>query len=288
MSLTVTPLSDALGAEIHGVDPRLPFDADTRSGFLDALHDHIVLVFRGAAMDETQQIAFAAQFGALGERSRPVEMRAEASNFSVSPKVMLVSNIRDSAGGLIGSLPDGEMWFHHDTSFADVAHKLTLLNASEIPATGGHTRFANSYLAYDAVPAALKQMLTGRTVMQIFNFRQTERLGHHALATEDLSRYPHAIHSVFITHPATGRKVLYVSRLISARIRELPEDESDAILEELFTIAETPDFIYEHHWKPGDLVVWDNYCSMHARTHYDPAERRLLRRCSVIGEALHE
>jgi taurine dioxygenase len=191
---------------------------------------------------------------------------------------MLVSNIRKD-GKPIGSLPDGEMWFHHDMCYVAEPHKGTFLYAIEVPNTGGNTRFTNMYKAYDCLPRALKEKLKGRTTLQVYDYMTTVQPDIDG----DMSNIHHYTQPIFITNPESGRKALYVNRLMTARIDGLPRDESDAILEELFDIVERPEHVYEHKWTPGDLVMWDNLCSCHARTDFPADQTRLLRRCTVEG-----
>ena len=274
--LTVTPLSAALGAEIAGLDLRDELGADALAAITRAWHRYIVLVFPGQHLDEAAQLRFAANFGGLGTRSRPAGNRPEGAD---SDKIMLVSNIRKD-GKPIGSLPDGEMWFHHDMCYVPEPHKGTFLYAIEIPDTGGNTRFANMYKAYDALPRALAEKLAGRTALHVYDYVMTEKVDIDG----DLGNIHHHSQPIFVTNPASGRKALYVNRLMTARIDGLPRDVSDAILDQLFDIVERPENVFEHEWTPGDLVMWDNLCSCHARTDFPADQRRLLRRCTVEGD----
>ena len=106
--------------------------------------------------------------------------------------------------------------------------------------------------------------------------------------SDDISKYKHEVQSVTITHPVTGRRALYVNPLITARIEDMPEDDSRAMLDELFAFADDPSIAYEHEWRLGDLMMWDNWCSCHARTDFPVSERRMLRRCTVKGQPLYE
>ena len=193
---------------------------------------------------------------------------------------MLVSNIRED-GKPIGSLPDGEMWFHHDMAFVDTPHKATFLYSIEIPKHGGNTKFANMYGAFDLLPKKLKNILTGKRVMQIFDYQET---GQPDL--KELDRVKHAWHPAIIQHPDTGRKALYVNRLMTATIEGMPHNEARKIIEEVIPYAEDPSIIYEHHWQTRDFLVWDNRSSTHARTDFPDTERRLLKRGMVEGAPL--
>jgi taurine dioxygenase len=280
-NMEIIPLSDALGAEIRGVDLSQPLDDATASAIEAAWHEHIVLLFRDQDIDENHQTAFAARFGNVGTRARPPNRRPEGPDYNDA--IMMVSNIKKD-GQYIGSLPDGEMWFHHDMCYDPAPYKGTFLYAMELPSTGGHTLFANMYKAYDALDDGLKDRIRGRKALQIYDFATRETVN----ISGDITKYKHEIQPVSITHPVTGRRALYVNPLITARIEDVSEDESRATLDELFVFAENSEIIYEHEWRLGDLMMWDNWCSCHARTDFPAAERRMLRRCTVKGQPLHE
>jgi len=278
--VTITPVNPAVGAEVTGLDLRQPLDSGTVKLLEDAWHSHIALLFRGHELTVEQQVDFATNFGELGKRSRaPKDKKPGDSDYLDS--IMMVTN-RLEDGKPIGSFGDGEMWFHHDTCYYPVPNKATMLYAMELPSWGGNTMVNNMYMAYDHIPPALRDRLEGHTVLQVHDYKRTERIDPDG----DISGMRHHRQPIFITHPATGRKALYVNRLMSARIDGLDRAESDEILEQLFEISEAPDLFYEHQWKLGDLLMWDNRCSMHARTLFPKEEHRLLRRCTVKGEAM--
>ncbi len=281
MSLHIRKLHDTIGAEVTGIDLARPLSDAEAAGIERAWLDHLVLVFRDQVLDLEAQLRFSGQFGVVGERSRPAEIRPEGADFH--PAIMLISNIREN-GRPIGSLPDGEMWFHHDMCYVAEPYRGTMLYAIDIPSRGGNTLFANMYAAYDRLDAATKQRIAGARALQIYNYSVTEKVPLDG----DLDAYPHFVQPVAITHPRTGRRALYVNPLITARIEGLAQDESAELLEVLFGFTEDRGLIYEHVWREGDLVMWDNWCSCHARTDFPETERRLLRRCTILGEALAE
>ena len=278
MSLTITPLVAPLGAEVTGIDLREVLDKETADRIYAAWLDHIVLVFRDQELSKDEQLAFAGHFGSVGDRATPKDLQNEVAN-GYDGRIMLVTNQRDEKGNYIGSLQDGEMWFHHDMSYTPAPHKATLLHALELPSVGGNTKFANMYMAYENVPDALRENLRGRRVLQAYNRSMLERVDPE----QGLDDIAHQWQPIFVKHPETGRISLYVSHLISAWIEGLPRDESEAILEQLVAIAENPGLVHEHIWRDGDLVMWDNRCSTHARTDFPPEQSRLLRRCTIEG-----
>jgi taurine dioxygenase len=274
MTLTITPI----GAEVTGVDLRNAFDKSIVDEIYQAWLDHLVLIFRGQSLSKDEQVAFANQFGDVGIRATPKDVQNEVAN-GYDGSIMLVTNQRDEKGNYIGSLQDGEMWFHHDMSYRPEPHKATLLHALKLPSTGGNTKFANQYLAYENIPDDIKERIRGRKVLQAYNFTMLEKVN----LEEGLDDIQHQWQPIFIKHPETGKTALYVSRLISAMIENLPREESDDILGQLIEIAEDRAIVYEHVWQPGDLAMWDNRCSTHARTDFPAEEARLLRRCTLEG-----
>jgi taurine dioxygenase len=265
---TVRQLSPALGAEIAGVDLRDPINDALAQQFLDVWHRHLVILLRNQTLDEDAQVRFAETFGAP----------AKITTFSAKyPSVMLISNVRLD-GKPIGALPDGEMHFHTDQCHQEIPAKATMLYAIEIPSKGGNTLFSNAYMAYETLPAGLKQRIAGRRSLNAYDKDSTLRTANYDNAGSSYW------HPVVRTHPATGRKALYVNRLMTREIEGLPRDESDALLQKLFDHQEQPGFVYEHVWRPGDILMWDNRCTLHARTDFSAGERRMLRRVTILGE----
>lgn len=275
----VTPLDAALGASVAGVDLSKPLAEDVRVAITNAWHDNIVLVFPGQDLSGPQQLSFAELFGPIKERGRPKKRRPEIDVNDYESQVMFISNVREN-GKPLGSLPDGEMWFHHDGCYKERPQRASFLYAIEVPSVGGNTKFANMYKAYDAVPKALKTLLADKTALHVYDYEMRARFDIET----GLDSVSHYSQPVFIRHPDTGRTALYVNPLMTARINGLPDDESKAVLAELFAIGQDPTVIYEHVWTPGDFVMWDNLCSMHARTDFPSEERRHLRRCVIEGE----
>lgn len=283
IDIEVTPLSAACGAEIKGVDLTRPLSAETVQAIKDAWGEHLVLVFRGQTLMQEDQLRFAAYFGDLGSRKKaPDALRTRAEGLEQNhEKVLLVTNIKVD-GQPIGAFGDGEFWFHIDSGYSARPYKYTFLYALELPSRGGNTMFSNMYKAYDAVPGALKAKLADKKALHIHEYNRAKQADHAG----DISGIPHHLHPVFITHPDTGRKTLFVDRLMTTRIDGVGQDESDAILDELYDIGERREFIFEHTWQLGDFLMWDNRCTIHARTDFPKEERRLLRRCTVEGEPL--
>ena len=273
LAIDVTPLSPALGAAVRGIDLREHYDEATAQAMRDAFIRYSVLCFPDQKISPQDQVRFANIFGPPDTAYRP--RSGESSEASRQRGVMLVSNIRKD-GVPIGSLPDGEMQFHSDGSHRQRPYRATTLFAIKIPSRGGETLFANLYKAYETLPESMKRRLEGLMVRNIYNYDSVSR----DATDENDPKNSVATHPLVRVHPDSGRKSLYLSRLMSRYIVGMDRAESDALLEELFVQAERPEFIYTHRWTPGDLVIWDNRCTNHARNDF-PAEPRLLRRYTV-------
>jgi taurine dioxygenase len=270
-AFTLRQLSPALGAEIVGVDLRNPIDDMLKQKFLDAWHRHLVILLRNQTLDEDTQVRFAETFGA------PAKITSGRTFSLKHPSVMLISNIRED-GKPIGALPDGEMHFHTDQCHQAIPAKASMLYAIEIPSQGGNTLFSNAYTAYETLPEDIKRRIAGRRALNAYDKDSTQRTANYDNAGSS------CWHPVVRTHPATGRKALYVNRLMTREIEGLPRNESDALLHALFDHQEQPKFVYEHVWRPGDILMWDNRCTLHARTDFSAGERRMLRRVTILGE----
>lgn len=278
MKVNVKPLSTVIGAEVIGLDLRQPLAAETRAAILDAFYEHVLLLFRNQELSEDQQTEFATTFGELGKRT--VGARAQsAGSDGYTKSVMLVTNRSDEGPeGGVASFGDGDMWFHHDTCFYEIPNVVTMLYGIEVSSEGGLTRISNMYKAYDNIPRAVRDRLEGRNVLQVYDYNR-----YRIDPNVDFNGARKYSQPIFVRHPVTGKKALYVNRTMTALIEGFDRTESDAILDDLFDIAEDESIIYDHKWQVGDLLMWDNLCSSHARTDFPNEQRRILRRCTVAG-----
>lgn len=272
-TLDIEPASDVLGARIRGIDLREPTDDRTADMLREAFTRYGVLCFPDQKITPDDQLRFANLFGrgdgAFRDRSSG-NLRKSASR-----GVMLVSNIRKD-GVPIGSLPDGEMQFHTDGAHRQQPYRATTLYAIRIPSQGGDTLFANLTAAYDTLSDEMKARIEDLETACVYDYAATSRdtIG----GDPDL---PRATHRLVKTHPDSGRKSLYVCRLMTEYIVGMDREEGEKLLVELIEHAEKPEFIYAHKWTPGDLLIWDNRCLNHARSDFPPEEQRLLRRYTI-------
>ncbi len=270
--LQTAPLAPAIGAEILGVDLSEELSDAAFEQIQDIWHAHLVIVLRDQVLSEEDQVRFAKRFGPL---STSHTRRFNTDN----PSVMLISNIREN-GEPIGALPDGEMHFHTDQCHQEKPAKGSILYAIEIPSQGGNTLFANCYSAYETLPEEIKTQIAGRKAINAYDYDAASS----KRGSKIREGIPYFAHPIVRTHPITQRKSLYVNRLMTISIDGMDETESDALLNLLFDHQEQPQFVYEHVWRVNDLVLWDNRCTLHARTDFDAGERRLLRRVVIAGE----
>ncbi len=268
----------AAGAEIRGVDlAQLP-DPITFRAIENALYTHGVIFFRGQQLTPAQQTAFSAQFGEL-------ELNFNAQNFGIdgSPEIYRVSNIEQD-GQPIGTRRAGETW-HTDMSYASHPARATMLYAREVPTlhglTLGDTAFANAAVAWDQLPAEFQQTLVG--LKGVFDFRGRKRSS--PVSAANVAQYPPVHHPIVRTHHRTGRKSLYVVRDDCTGIVGMTPSEGNALIEALADHVIRPEHIYQHQWRVGDVVVWDNCTVQHrAVLDYELPQRRLMWRTTVKGD----
>jgi taurine dioxygenase len=274
--LDVAPLTQHIGAEIRGIDLHEKPDEETIAAIHQAWLDHLVIIFPGQKLSQEDLVRVTHYFGEQAQHSRPAKYFPKGYS-SLLPGIMLISNIREN-GEPIGALPDGEMMFHHDMIHVELPSKATLLYSVEIPSNGGNTLFASGYAAYDTLDPAIRNRLEGRLAKHHYNYGSTQK--GDSRGTE---AFGECVHPVFRTHEETGKKAVYVNRLMTAGIVDMPQEESEPLLNAVFDHVEKPEFVYEHVWRVGDLLLWDNRCSSHARTDFPSTERRLMLRTTVKG-----
>lgn len=272
----VVPLSKHIGAEIRGLDLSQPLDDATIRAIYQTWLDHTVIIFREQKLSQEDHLRVTTYFGEQAPIRRPPKYRPPGFD-RVAPGIMFISNIREN-GEPIGALPDGEMMFHHDMIHADIPDKGTLLFSIEIPSSGGNTLFAGGYAAYETMDPELRAKIEGRIAQHHYNYGSTQK--GDGTGTEAFAR---ARHPAIRTHEETNRKAVYVNRLMTVGLDGMSDEEAQPILEAVFDHAEKSEFVYSHKWQVGDLLLWDNRCSSHAREDFPANERRLMLRTTVKG-----
>ncbi len=269
-----------LGAEVIGLDLAKPLATDDFARIHRAHLDHHVLVFRDQRITPEQHIAFSRRFG-------PLQTHV-LHQFSLAgyPEMLIVSNIVEN-GKPIGLGDAGHFW-HSDLSYKDKPSLGSLLHAQELPAEGGDTLFANMHLAWDTLPERLRRAIEGRSAEHTYLARYAELQARSPwrpnLSAEQIASVKPVEHPVVRTHPETGRKALFVSEHFTTRIVGLPEDESRALLQELFAHSVKPAHVYRHVWREYDLLFWDNRSLMHLAAGTPDHLRRKLYRTTIEGD----
>ena len=275
-SLEVVP-TGAVGAEVRGVDLANAGAAEIEA-IKQAWYRHDVLVFRGQRLSDDDLLAFSRHFGALDP---PPNQGAGRKSPAGYPDIYVVSNVRDASGEPIGALGDGEAAWHTDMSYAPLPPDASMLYSLEIPPAGGDTCFAGMKAAFEKMPPALVARVAGLDIKHDGTYDSGGYLRKGITASDDPRRSPGTPHPVLIEHPESGARALYLGRRRNAYIMGLPLEESERLLDELWSYVETT--VYRHRWALSDLVLWDNRTTMHRRDAFDPAARRVMHRTQIKG-----
>ena len=275
--MKVVRLAEALGAEIGGVDLSRALSDEDFFGIREAWNEHMVLRFRGQSLSDPQLLAFSRRFGELDPPGPNPYGRPYLADH---PEMNVISNIREN-GAPIGGLGDGEAIWHADMTYVEKPPMGAMLYALEVPPSGGDTYWANMALAYDALPDGLKQRIEGRRAVHdaTYNSAGERRKGYAEVS--DPRQAPGARHPLVRVHPETGRKCLFLGRRRNSYIEGLELAESEALLDRLWAHATEERFTFRQQWRAGDLVLWDNRCTLHRRDAFDPAARRLMHRTQI-------
>lgn len=284
--LTIEPTGAVLGATVRGVDLAQPLAERDFARILRALGDYGVLRFPEQHLDLRQLKEFSEQFGEI--QGNPIRELDKTRQY---PEVGILSNLREE-GQYIGSPDAGQDW-HTDMTYRQVPGFVNVLYGIRIPHRDGKplggTEFSNMHMAYEGLPDEIKTRLAGMTATHNFekfweNMRQNHRSERPAMTDEQRRRRPPVVHPVFLTHPITGKQVLYANPGYAVRINELPERDSDEMLEYLTEHQLQPRFRYTNVWSENDLLLWDHLGTIHrAIADYRPDEIRLIRRCQVMA-----
>ncbi len=282
MAMTVSPLSDALGAEITGIDLSQPLDGATFKDIREIYHQRQVIAFRDQSLDPEQQIAFSRRFGDLEIHISHEYLLPD------HPEIMVLSN-RKVDGEYIGIVEAGSDW-HSDLSYMERPSLGVMLHALEVPDEGGDTEWANMYTAWETLPAETRQRIEGLKGIHNFDRRRNPRVSIPNQNRDDPARAydrspPDAIHPIVRVHPETGRKALFVSPRFTIAIAGMNDSEAQKLLGELFDHALQREFIYHHKWRLGDLLFWDNRCTLHlACGGIKPPGIRHMHRTTLSGD----
>jgi alpha-ketoglutarate-dependent 2,4-dichlorophenoxyacetate dioxygenase len=281
MPITVEPLHPVFAGRVTGVDLREAIDADTVTAISDAINRHAVLVFPGQLITDDQQMAFSRRFGELETTVRAYRSDfvprldlhiADISNLDRNNQILAAADRRR-----LNAL--GNRLWHSDSSFKRIPGRFSLLSARVIPSEGGETQFADMRAAWDALPDRMKARLEGLICEHTQLFSRAS-IGFTDWSDEERAKMAPVPQVLVRTHPGSGRKSLFLSSH-AGRIRGMEEPEARVLLMELMEHATEREFVYTHRWSVGDLVMWDNRCTMHRARAYDESQVRDMHRTTV-------
>jgi alpha-ketoglutarate-dependent 2,4-dichlorophenoxyacetate dioxygenase len=282
MLVQIAKLHPMFGGDVTNLELSKPLDQAAMDEIQAALDKYAVLIFHGSKLSEEEQIAFAERFGPLEGQNGVL-----ATNVAVrvSRKLVDISNLDENNSVL--SAQDrrrmfalGNQLWHTDSSFKKTPAKYSLLHAHTVTAEGGETQFVDTRVAYDALPEKMKQRIEALQAEHSI-FVSRGKLGFTEFSEEERRTYPPVHRSLVRVHPGSGRKALYLASHASHIVGQ-PVPDGRMLIHELMEHATQPQFVYTHKWMPGDLVIWDNRCTMHRGRPYDEVNhRRDMRRATV-------
>jgi taurine dioxygenase len=277
--VSIVPLSRFIGADVIGVDLAAPIPDAAFRQIHDAWMQHMVLRFRGQQLSKEQLLDFSRRFGKLDKAPINITGKNWIEGYT---ELAVMSNIKVDDKP-VGSLGYGEAVWHTDMSYQEITPSAALLYGIEVTKSGGETGFLSTYFAYETLPGDLKAAIEGKQIKHDASRNSAGELRKGFKEVTDPSEAPGAIHPIVIRHPVTGRRALYLGRRPNGYVMGLPLAESEALLDRLWAHATQEQYSWFQKWQPGDLVMWDNRCSMHKRTAFDENERRFLLRTTVVG-----
>ena len=284
--MNVIPTGRALGAEVTGIDLSKEVSAAQREFIFNAYVKNLVLLFRGQSLSFDDLLRLREMFGPPGQAANQLLGlgRKKYLPDGLPDDVAIISNITDAEGKPIGALGDGEAFWHTDSSFTATPISASLLHSIEVTEQGGETAFLNMYRAYEDMPTGLAARINGKYVnhSKVHNSAGVRR--PEFADVTDPSKAPGVKHPIVRTHPVTRRKCLYLGRRLNSYIFDLSLEESEGVLDEIWAHACQDKYVWEHKWQVGDLLVWDNRCTMHHRNAFAPNARRLMHKSTTAGE----
>lgn len=277
--MNITPFDAPLGAKVSGLDLSLTLDEHSFSDLYAAWLEHSVLVIPDQSLTEPALVEFSQRLGQL-ELPPASETRARGDGGASLPEIWTISNVKVD-GVAIGGLGNFEADWHTDMSYLETPPIASVLYAREIPEVGANTSFADMYAALESMPAGLRQRLSDICVQHDSAYTSVGTLRDGATKVGDASEAVGAIHPAVWTHPETNRQALYMGRRLNASIQNMPMEQSEGLLDEIWSFCTQRQFVYEHVWQIGDLVMWDNRCTIHRRDAFDSEQRRIMWRTQV-------
>jgi taurine dioxygenase len=273
-------LSNALGSEIYGFGTHFPHDPEAARTLIEAWHAGGICRLRQQRLDMRAFVEFSR---ILGTPERALNQERKLTSREDLPELMIVSNIKEN-GEAIGHLGAKEAYWHTDMCYTDVPPIASILYAIEVPERGGNTEFMNMYRVYEALPPALRSRVERLSIKHDRSYTAVGELRYGFDSVVDVSTCPGSIHPLVRVHPVTMRAYLYLGRRLNAYVVGLPVAESEALLDELWHYTQLDGMTWSQRWEVGDIMIWDNRCTMHRRDAFDDTSRRLMWRTQVQAD----
>jgi taurine dioxygenase len=279
--ITIHPLQGALGAQVRGINMKQPLNAADRETLMKAWMDHLILILPNQNVSDEEHVAFTR---ILGE---PEIFHQNIIKSKAVREIFRVSNVREDNTLMPPTDPTARQlslaqFWHTDSSYKTMPCMGSLLHGVEISRTGGETQFTNMYKVLESMPPALRQRIEGRKARHNFEHMHTLQT-LRPLTDAERAAMPPVWHPMIRVHPVTGRPSLYISPIYNDQIEGLSDADSLALIAELAQFAGRPEFVYSHRWEPNEVMMWDNRCTMHQVTAFDPTERRVMHRTTIVG-----
>ncbi len=287
MPLSIRPLHPVFAGEVTGVDCRRPLDRDEVAAIEAGMDEYAVVVFPDQPLTDAEQIAFTRHFGELEGYNTPGHVRRREDH-RLGPGIADFSNL-DKSGAIMSA--EDRVWFfkladrlwHSDSSFRPIPAKYSLLSGRVIPSWGADTEFADMRAAYDALDERTRDELEDLVCEHSLVYSR-EAIGFTQLTPEEIEAFRPVRQPLVRRHPATGRKSLFLAAHAGA-IVGWTTPEARMFLRDLTEHATQREFVYSHHWRPNDLVMWDNRTTMHRARRFDHREVRDVRRTTLAGDS---
>jgi len=280
------PTGGPLGAEITGIDLAKPVSEVDREVIFDAYIQNLVLLFRGQSLGFDDLLRLREVFGPPGQSANQLLGLGRKKYYpdEVPDEITIISNIKEPDGRQRGALGNDEAYWHTDSSFTEVPISASLLHAIEVTDEGGETAFLDMYKAYEDLPPDLAARIDGKYCnhSKVHSSNGVKR--PEFADVTDPSKAPGVRHPIVRTHPVTRRKCLFLGRRLNSYIVGLSLEESEDLLDALWAHTCQDKYVWEHKWKVGDLLVWDNRCTMHHRNAFPTTARRLMHKSITAGE----
>ena len=279
MTLSVTKIGKTFVSEVEGVDLSKPLDDKTADQIRQAWWDHSILVFRDQDLTQEQHVAFSREFGELQGHT------VKDWLLPTQPEILVLSN---RGRGGVKPLENGGAYWHSDITYEAVPPMGSILHGLTVPPEGGDTLYADMYAAYEALDDKTKSLVEDAVAIHNYKHRymmMAEGGRRPEPTKEQLAEWVDVEHPIVLRHPHSGRKALFVNEGFTVAVKGLEKEQSDALLAQLYEHSVQPEFVYAHNWRPHDIVMWDNRCTMHRATAYDAeAHERTMHRTTIKGE----